>query len=336
MRRFSPTRGFTLLELLVAVTITLVLSGIMLAVTINTLNLWRRTQNKFTASSQAKLALDLIERDLQTACYRTDGLGTTWLAVDVINLSGTLISHGWQSAATMKPSTAESQHLLPISVNGLEPAIADARFGLSGIWLRFIATNVESGGSLPTAISYQIARRPLSGSNTTSTNPADIRYTLFRAAVANDKTILSGNSVVSAAYGSASSTPTSSRSSSTLTNPNLSDALATNVVDFGVWLYVRDAGTGNLRRIYPATNGDLTHGAIDQAGAADANRFPDVADVMMRVLTDEGARQLDAMESPSSPLLPPAGLSPAEWWWSVVEANSTVFVRRVEIKGGAL
>src|SRR5450759_3925443 len=96
--------GFTLLELLVAVTITLILAGLMLTVVTSTLNLWQRTQNSFTTSAQAALALDLIERDLHAAVFRQDG--GTWLAVDVINAPSLLIPHGWLTLATMKPATA--------------------------------------------------------------------------------------------------------------------------------------------------------------------------------------------------------------------------------------
>ena len=79
----SPGRrnGFTLLELLVAVAITLLLAGIMLAVTTITLGLWRRTQDNFSSGTTAKLALDLLERDLQSAIHRADGRGNVWLAV---------------------------------------------------------------------------------------------------------------------------------------------------------------------------------------------------------------------------------------------------------------
>jgi prepilin-type N-terminal cleavage/methylation domain-containing protein len=324
MNRESSGRGFTLLELLVAVTITLLLAGLTLAVTVGTLDHWRRTQDTFTAGAQAKLALDLLERDLQAAIYRNDASGTVWLAADVTNSPDNLISHGWLIATLMKPATTESQQLLPEPVNGLEPGIADARFGLSGTWLRFIAATPESGSelALPRAIAYQIVRRPVSGPVTT-TNPAEIRYTLFRTFVSSQATFANGYDVADA-Y------------AATLTNPGTgNDALATNVVDFGIWLYVRDA-SGGLRRIYPADNADLAHAASDAIAPDDANHFPEVADVMVRILTEEGARQLAAMESPSGAIKRPSGhASDAAWWWAVVEANSRVYTRRVEIKEGA-
>ena len=317
--------GFTLLELLVAVTITLLLAGILLSVTTSTLTIWRRAQDNFSSGAQAKLALDLLERDLQAAIHRKTAVGTIWLAADVTNVPGSMASHGWQTATLMKPAASESQRLVPDPVNGLAPNIADARFGFSGAWLRFIASTGESGNelALPRAIAYQIARRPVSGA-ISATNPADVRYTLFRSFVSNQTTFTTGYDVA-AGYGSA------------LTNPGTSsDALATNVVDFGVWLYVRDAA-GALRRIYPTNNGDLVHAATDAVAPADSNRFPEAADVMVRILSDEGARILDAMESSSGAISRPANFAnDAEWWWAVVEANSRVFTRRIEIKGDVL
>ncbi len=329
----SGAAGFTLLELLVAVTITLILAGLMLAVVTGTLNLWQRTQDSFTTSTQATLALDLIERDLQAAVFRQDGL--TWLAVDVINTPSPLVPHGWLTFATMKPATSDSQRLLPAVSGGAVPLIGNARFGLSGTWLRLVTTNVESDGSVPCAVSYQIARRPVSGA-VIATNPADVRYTLFRSVVSAAGTFSTGNDLTVSGYGSTSVNPAGSRNPKTLMNPNNADALATNVVDFGVWLHMRDPGTGTLRRIFPADNADLVHAARDTGAASDPNRFPDVADVMVRILSDQGATLLAEMESGAGRLArPPVYASDAEWWWGIVENNSRVFVRRVEVKGGS-
>lgn len=329
MKRGSA-KAFTLLELLVAVTLTLGIAAVMLAVTSSTLTLWRRTQDTFTTTSQAKLALDLLERDLQAGVFRRDA-STTWLAITAANATSGLTNQGWQTAPRMKPATSESLRLLPDSSHGRNPTVADARFGLSGVWLRFIATNVESNGSLPVAVSYKIARRPVSGTNVSTSNAAEVRYSLFRSAVATDTTFATGNDVLTG-YASSSDTTPASRSAASLVNPNTtSDTLLTNVVDFGVWLYVRDS-TGGLRRIFPADSGDLGHAARDSGSASDASRYPQVADVMIRVLSDDGARQIAAMEQ-GAVSRPANYASDAEWWWSVVEANSTVHVRRVEMKG---
>src|SRR5690606_6901897 len=131
----------------------------------------------FTRSSQAIIALELLERDIQSAIFRADG--SHWLATDVINSSASLTLHGWLIQSSMKPSGAESRRLVPLAGAGVLPSISEGRFGLSGVWLRFLTTNRESDGSLPVAVSYQIARRPVSGA-VLSSNPAEVRYTLFR------------------------------------------------------------------------------------------------------------------------------------------------------------
>lgn len=336
MNRLHPRRGFTLLELLVAVTITLLLAGVMLMVTTGTLDVWRRTQDDFVGGAQARLALDLLERDLQAGIFRKDGVNT-WLAADVINSPASLSDHGWRTASQrLKPATSDSLRLVPDASDGLAPNLAEARFGLSGTWLRFITTNVESGGSLPVAVSYQVVRRPVSGSNVAPDNPADVRYALFRSVVTPEVAFTGGYDVTAPVYGSGSAAAPATRSAATLTNPNTGDALASNVVDFGVWLHVREAA-GTLRRIFPANSTDLSHAARDGGAAPDASRYPDVADIMVRILTEEGARRIEAMEQGNAAMTRPAAYATdAAWWWAVVEANSRVFVRRVEIKGGDL
>ncbi len=315
-------QSFTLLELLVAVSITVLLVGLILAVTTGVLNLWRRTQGGFGAGAEAKLALDLLERDLQAALYRADG--NTWLALDVTNSTAGLGNRGWLTSGPTKPATAESLRLLPEADAGGVRHLAEARFGLSGAWLRFFATNVESGGSLPVAVAYQIARRPVSGS-IISTNPAAVRYTLFRAAVSAQNTFSAGHDILAGYAGSAST----DRSAGTITNPRNSDALASNVIDFGLWLHVRQPD-GSLRRIFPVNTGDLSH-----AARSGGDEMPQVADVMLRILSEEGATLIENIER-GRVTRPAHHASDAEWWWAVAVANSRIYTRRIEIKGGAL
>jgi len=149
MRRSSP-EGFTLIELLVAATITLILAGLMLSVVTNILNLWQKTQNRFTASAQASLALDMIERDLQTALDRHDG--GTWLAVDVGDNAAALVSHGWLTSGSMK------RHLW-FSVGALVAAEGLNWLPFRGAtrrWARIVASllGLASGFSLRWAMIY--------------------------------------------------------------------------------------------------------------------------------------------------------------------------------------
>ena len=322
--------GLSLVEVLVAVVITVGLAVVLLSVTVNALSLWRRAQDAFTGDVEAKLALDLITRDLQGALFAESG--GVWLAVDVISNPAILSTHGWQITGTIKPPGTESVNLLPPDEAGIPAAITQARFGLSGAWLRFATTNVETksagnpAGSAPVVVSYQIARRPLSGAVSTG-NPAAVRYTFFRSAVANDSTLIAGFDLRSSAFGSATVSFPAARAPRSITNPSSGEAIASNVVDFAVWLYRRDA-SGVLQRIFPATEADFSHVSLMAA------EFPDVADVMLRVLTDEGARMVEAIESGSGGLVRPPAMSESQWWWSVVTAHSQVYSRRIDLKAG--
>jgi prepilin-type N-terminal cleavage/methylation domain-containing protein len=329
-------RGFTLLELLVAVVITLVLAGLMLTVTSNVLTLWRRSQASHTQAVTAKQALDMVERDLQSALCRRDS--RHWLAADIIDSAGGLANHGWlMGTAVMKPASGGSLLPLPSPNASGVSSLTDARFGLSGIWLRLVATNVESDGSLPAVVAYQVVRRPVTGDPVAS-NPAPVRYSLYRSVISNSETFNSGYDVLAGAYGSTSNTPSSALSTSyrtarNVTNPSHANLLASNVVDFGCWFYVRDSA-GALQRIYPTATGDVSHQAIGNSTANDS-RFPEVVDMMVRILSEEGATLIEAMEA--GRVSRPANFATdAEWWWLVVETHSAVFIRRVEIKGGAL
>lgn len=328
-------RAFTLLELLVAVTITLLIATLMLAVTAGVLNSWRRTQAAHTQATAAKQVLDLLEQDFQSAVHRRDA--NRWLAADILDTPAALTNHGWRIVpGLMKP--ADGASLLPLPLPDAEGnrRIRDARFGLSGSWLRFVAVNHEADGSLPTVVAYQIARRPVVG-NPTANNPAPIRYSLYRVAVGKAETFTHGYDVVSNHYASPNNNPFAAggdqRAPRNVMNPGHGSLLAPNVVDFGCWLHVRNPD-GSLQQIYPSTVGDLSHQAVGNSPVSDT-RFPEVADVMIRILTDEGATQIEAIETGRIASRPPAHATDAAWWWSVVEANSKVFTRRIEIKGTA-
>lgn len=331
----SPVRAFTLIELLIAVTLTLALAAAMLKVTIDVLGLWQRSQSQHTQLTAAKQVLDTLERDLQAAVWRRDA--TKSFAVEILDTPGSLANHGWLfSTGPMKSANGGSLLPLPPDDPGEGiPLLENARFGLSGTWLRFIASNVESGGTLPVLVAYQIARRPVTG-DTTAANPAPSRYSLYRTAVSTTETFSQGYDVTSGNYSSNSNTPpiiSSNRLRANVMNPSHANLIASNVVDFGCWLYRRNAD-GSLVRIFPSGAGDVLHIAQGDS-SADATRYPDVVEVLLRVVSDQGATLLEGMEN-GRVVRPAQFASDADWWWSVVEANSVVVTRRIELKGGAL
>ena len=62
---------------------------------------------------------------------------------------------------------------------------------------------------------------------------------------------------------------------------------------------------------------------------ASYNSFPEVIDVMIRVLTSEGESAINALEEGLTPV--PAGFEEGEYWWEIAEKNSEVYTRRIKI-----
>jgi hypothetical protein len=338
--------------LLLAATLTALLATLVLAALGGVMSHWNLTAGRLSAGIGARLALDQLEQDLQAAVFRADG--NVWLAATI--LPDTSLSGQWRTAtyaAQGKPGNT-----CPGTLNLTAAQLDDARFGVAGVWLRFITAKqaANSGATdlpAPAAVGYQIIRQ-----NITSSSAAEQRYLLFRAEVRRTTSTsgavgtfetgynLDPAAVPATAYLSPSGT---SGDPGNLLRPPLGSVLVDNVVDFGIRLYVRE--NGNLRMIFPAAPaafggappggaatdmtppaGETRHYAQSVSPAANddyCHAFPEVADIMIRVLDDEGARLLAAYEA--GRLRAPTGITAADYWWTLVESHSTVFTRRIEI-----
>ncbi len=112
--------------------------------------------------------------------------------------------------------------------------------------------------------------------------------------------------------------------------PDRNQLIANNVIDFGVRFWTRDA-SNNLVIAFPKTTADLRFAATTDTAAATAVGisnvgFPAVAEVFVRILTDEGVTQIANLE---------AGRITGTWW-EIALANSRVYTRRIEIKSTSL
>jgi type II secretory pathway pseudopilin PulG len=342
MMRTRRSQAFTLVELLVAAGITATIAGFILAVAGHMMAAWSRTTGQLGAQAQARLVLDQLALDLQSALYRDDG--RVWLAAAVLDHPDN--SGLWQPASRQKPAGSPGGSL------SLDTAdLADARYGQAGCSLCFFTSSrgaddgSPAGGtadmvSAPMAVSYQIIRHRV------GRNPAGIdeKYLLYRAVVRPARagsrlgTLETGFNLDPADSTSGYACPDSTNDGTQVGDPfsmkhpdNTDNVLAENVVDFGVRLYRRAAG-GGLQRLFPADGNDLEHLAREPASVPDgAGCFPEAIDVMVRVLTDEGARLIAMLESSPGRL----GMRPAqyhndaEWWWGLAGANSRVFTRRI-------
>jgi prepilin-type N-terminal cleavage/methylation domain-containing protein len=360
-RHFAPRtpaarRAFTLLELLVAATITALLAGFLAVVVGDVAGFWSRTSGRLTTEAQARIVLDQLTLDLQSAHFEDDS--NTWLAATVQNALGGIpnwISND-QNPARAKPATALSLSMIAADFS------SDAnRFGVAGTWLRFYTTARGTNlapfavnASAPVAVSYQIVRRIASSATTTA---AARRYLLHRAQVrpALNGTALgtleAGQNITATAY---TTTPAAGNTGAngdprTVRAPTLDSVIADNVIDFGVRLYVRDAATvGGLRLVFPANSeGILTNNPSPATYLANvppggngsdsfANRMPDVVDVSVRILTEKGADLIRGYESITQTVFAPPGVTPQAYWWELARANSRVFTRRIVLRAEAL
>jgi len=369
----SKLRGFTVLELIVAVSVTAVLSGMLLLISRQVLETQSVSSAELERNQIAHFVLDQIQEDLQCALYRNDG--NVWMAMSLLNQSDN--SGSWiepKKSSLAKPplnslriiqSDWPSDALQDAEIDSLgQGPFAKSRFGLAGTWLRFFTQSPEldpqaKGDGAARAVSYQIIRYGITGSSNSRK-----RYHLFRSDVSAKNTFEAGYNLHpenDSWYGSDASnisvdsnflgTP---RVPSTLINPVIEEggdylptsfSLATNIIDFGIRAYHLEKnsfGTGNLVQIFPPIDQDSPGNLLAEEFLATSHipyqvitdptfyLFPDVVDVMVRVLSEEGARILESFENGDFPNMEEVD------WWSIAEEHSKVYFRRIKIYGSGI
>ncbi|MDO8542865.1 MAG: prepilin-type N-terminal cleavage/methylation domain-containing protein [Opitutaceae bacterium] len=372
-RRAKRAAAFTLIELLVAAAITVMLAGFIAILVRNVGSTWTRAGTRLGADAQARIVLDQLQQDLEGAMYRDDG--NIWMAADVLTGATGGATGGLWIAAQRNPKptggisldmAATRAELVPQDRSKLE----QARFGTAGVWLRFFTTRRGANSnantiSAPIAVGYQIVRR-YSSANNQNLNTA---YLLHRVEVRPAATtgnnprpgvLETGYDITAAPYRSSTSGNNGAQSGDprnlqivTATQRNLDSVITDNVIDFGVRCYVRDPESpGRLRPIFPANaSGGLNNSASPLRAQFPSNTpssapnynhrflFPDVIDVMVRILTDEGAALIANMERNQTPALT-APLkyrnNIQQWWWGVAQENSRVYTRRIVINARPL
>lgn len=307
-------RGFTILELLIASAVSIILLGLFLTVSTNILDAWGSSRDSLSSNAKARIILDTLSSDLESAILKDDR--GVWLACTL--LETTTNSGRWESSPTQKPSGSES---LRIDLEDPQLTANDYRFGVAGSWIRFFASPIDAsesgdGGDI-NAIAYQLIRRkPHSRSS-----DLDVSYQLYRSVVRGDHTldeVIEDEGYFIDAFDGASY---EGQAGEVITPRNDSSLLARDVVDFGIAFYGTDA-TDRIRPLYP-----LPSAATDYRIPQDGR--PTSAEIFVRILDEEGAKQLNAYER---------GLIPtddANFWWNTVNEFSTVYTQRVQFKGGA-
>ncbi|MCH6255284.1 prepilin-type N-terminal cleavage/methylation domain-containing protein [Puniceicoccaceae bacterium K14] len=318
MMKLKKTKaGFTLLELIIAVSITALLSLVAFQMLDGIVSVWKIADENISVESEAQFALEQIGRDLESVVFKKDN--GPMFAVDV--LKDDLNSGNWDSTNYNfgKPASNPT-HFDP----------ADNRYGWAGCWVRFFCASPTLN-----AVSYQIIRaKPESGIN-------EPRYSLFRTAVSNRFTMESGYNIKDANSYELPN-PQSEVHPGAIKSPDTYQSiLAENVIDFGVRLFVYDDAftpsaaidvytpTG-MRLVFPSdSNGvldstDTSHIApIFNSVSAD---YPDAVEVYIRVINPLGAEKLREIEQngPNNSA-----------WYSVVEEHSKLFTKFIRIPSQA-
>ena len=369
----TRTQGFTVIELLVAVSVTALLSGMLLLISTQVLETQSKSTSTIETNQIAQFVLDQVQEDLQCALYRNDG--NVWMAISLLNdnensggswVNPSISSNGKSQIDSLRIVGLDwpSEELTDSEIDALgQGPFLESRFGVAGCWLRFFSQspeldpNAKNHGSAR-AIGYQILRYGLTGSPSSRA-----KYQLFRSDVSARNTFEAGYNLHPNDGGYNSSASLTSldpsdlgtpRIPSSITNPIVTDgtdysptsfSLASNIIDFGIRAYHLEKnsfGTGNLVQIFPPIDISSPGNLLAQEFMATSYNtyqtlnnktfylFPDVMDVMVRVLSMEGARLVEAFENGSVPNTDNLN------WWSIAEEHSEVYIRRIKIYGSGI
>lgn len=303
-------KGFTLIEMVVALAITAVIGYLFVSIGRDFVRAWDHIGDTVSRETEARAALDWIARDFESAFFQE---GTrVMFAVDVLDDENN--SGKWETGgAALRPSSS-----------GFDTV--NHEYGWAGCWVRLFTASPTLN-----AVGYQVIRSTMKDTTPPTFTP---RYMLYRNAALVKDTIDKELDLANAvAYPAATGD---------VVNPIRSNILAVNVVDFGVRLYVYEAdpttdpsdvdAPDGLRLIFPADGASrlvtdigtaADHRGSTFTGTVYGNRYPDVVEVYMRVLSENGADLISDMEETGENAL----------WEEVVANNSRLYRRYIVVRG---
>lgn len=356
----SDKRGFTVLELLVAISVTALLAAMLFTITTQVLKTQTESSGSLETNQVAQFILDRIQEDLQCALLRNDG--NNWFVATILGEEAPDNSDDpWSENMEDNPKPTDAS--LRVSDRhwqdqGIEVderlkeneqgPITESRFGKRGVWLRFFTQAPEvdpdaknSGGAR--AIAYQIIRHGL----ISDSQEAQPRYQLFRSDVSDENTLRAGYSFdplfgEGENYGQNAVGQKGIRQTNLIKNPLMTAdgqspttfSMAANVIDFGIRAYTINEstdGTGYLDQIFPEVGEGTSTEEYELVSSSKGDPFPQVVDVMVRILTTEGASVIALFEEGKLPVPSSFKGDAEDYWWELAEENSDVFVRRIKV-----
>ncbi len=252
-------RGFTLIEIMVATVIMIILTGLVIQITSEVLKVWNRSTGKLSANAQARIAMDLLTQDLETAVFGNENM--QWLRAEQDTLVG----------------PADSQ-TATVAMRLFSPAL-DRPSG------------PNDAGDI-CAIAYKLDyRNPVTGS-AAADDPDDRLFILYRLVVDPEETFTNLMGAAQLPDHEASTWGTQS-----IVGTSGANYLVSNIVQFHVDFYVEDDGdngtptkvSGNT--ILGGTDSTVGAGAIVPAGLHFKKPLA-YAEITLTVISDEGAQLL--------------------------------------------
>jgi len=306
--------GFTLIELVVSLGLTVLIASAVAAASGPLLDSWSRMADSAVLEARARSIFNRLADDLDSLIDpEADG---TWFAVSVQMGEGN--SGLWVESPREKPAETS---FVPNA-----ESTDDLRFGQSGAWLRFFC-RAESGNLGPVAVAYRMVRRA-------GTRSPVAGYRLFRSVVRSGNANgrlgvlecgydLSADSYEQVSAGNDGSVPGDPVS---LRIPDvMAGAIAEGVIEFGVRILARDDHQG-LRVVFPVDGNEREFHATGGEGAG----F-DRVELFVRLLTDEGIRQIARLENEGSITRPIEYDDDGAQWWGAALRYSRVFRRSIAI-----
>lgn len=300
--------AFTLIEIMVATVIMVILVGLVIQITSEVLKVWNRSSGKLSANAEARIAMDLLTQDLETAVFRNNGL--RWLEANTVEMP---------SVAGHK---AQTVNLILFS-----PALDRPSTDRS---------DVDIPGDI-CAVQYQLVYQdPVNGGSGT---PEDNMYALHRRVIDPSTTfnnLMGDGNQDNFDWASAAVPPATGVDMEYLAPERPENYLAGHIANFRVDFYVVDQSGDPVKVPSPIKFGGKDSGGVSTAtvGANStiaSTRYPlAYAEISLTVLSGEGTALLQNLTTPGRGGTgykdDPDGLSSGE---QVVREHGEVYTRRV-------
>lgn len=371
-RKARRASAFTIIELLVAITITAAITAMMVTIVVNVLNAWSRSSATLSVGNQARVIMDQVAADIQGAVLRrsSDVMFAATLPDNQTDDGDADVTDAEWSGSDVKPGfsgilSTSSDDSLYLGTTAGNRDLEEYRFGQAGVWLRLFTIPADNSGtalndlSAPRAVSYQLLRKRV-GSAT-----APYTYQLFRSEVRPFGTSVSTNqkSTFANGYDLFGTNGYNDPDDSTNGGSNLADAgvirrprseyvLGEGVIDFGVRIFTR-SDSGVLEEAFPVDRrgGGANVRQVFAASTDTTKVHPATAlSVSGNITAAQTSYGYPAVVEVMVRVLTPAGVEiiqayeddPSRFggatsskWWELALANSKVFTRRIEVQSKA-